>query len=74
MVHHSRVVIDKYKKDLSLIVQQLEFCEYTSDVHALEDNIAFIALKEMANESKAKEGQLTSHNKRKPTLKRSAVR
>ncbi len=52
-----------FPKDLSKIVEQLKSCHYqTSDaLHKLENNTAFIALEEMASQSK--ESQNTIDNK-----------
>ena len=40
--------IEKYVGDLPAIVKQLEFCEYETEAGCLSNNVAFLALKEMA--------------------------
>ena len=44
----TRMIIDSYKEDLQKIVEQLEFCNYKSEGGILKNNVAFIALKELA--------------------------
>ena len=51
MDKHSREIIDIYKKDLKKIVKQLEWCGYENEASVLVNNVAFIALKELAEES-----------------------
>jgi hypothetical protein len=45
-----RELIDDYKWDLQKIVAQLESCDYSCEAGVLVNNVAFVALKEMAED------------------------
>jgi hypothetical protein len=52
MNDNTRKMIDDYKKDLKAIVKQLEWCGYENEAGVLKMNLAFIALKELAEDGK----------------------
>jgi hypothetical protein len=47
----TQAIIDSYKKDLKRIVRQLEFCGYENEAGVMVNNVAFVALKQLSEES-----------------------
>jgi hypothetical protein len=52
MADTSRKIIDEYKKDAAKCIKQIESCNFECTGGTLENNVAWIALKEILQEGK----------------------